>query len=148
MNLRTVAAALLIAAVGMTATVAAAAEIDVKMLNKGAAGMMVFEPALIKIAPGDTVKFLSVDKGHNAESIPGMLPDGATPFTSKMSEDVSVTFDKPGVYGIRCKPHYGLGMVALVVVGDPAANLDAAKAIKQPGKAKQAFDALFAQLGK
>ena len=65
-----------------------------------------------------------------------------------MSEDVSVTFDKPGVYGIRCKPHYGLGMVALVVVGDPAVNLDAAKAIKQPGKAKQAFDALFAQLGK
>jgi pseudoazurin len=115
MNLKTVAAALLIAAVGVTATVAEAAEIDVKMLNKGAAGVMVFEPALIKIAPGDTVKFLSVDKGHNAESIPGMLPDGATPFTSKMSEDVSVTFDKPGVYGIRCKPHYGLGMVALVV---------------------------------
>jgi pseudoazurin len=148
MNLKTVAAALLIAAVGVTATVAEAAEIDVKMLNKGAAGVMVFEPALIKIAPGDTVKFLSVDKGHNAESIPGMLPDGATPFTSKMSEDVSVTFDKPGVYGIRCKPHYGLGMVALVVAGDPAVNLDAAKAIKQPGKAKQAFDALFAQLGK
>jgi pseudoazurin len=86
----------------------------VKMLNKGAAGMMVFEPALIKIAPGDTVKFLAADKGHNAESIPGMLPDGATPFTSKMNEEVSVTFDKPGVYGIRCKPHYGLGMVALV----------------------------------
>jgi pseudoazurin len=147
MNWKTVAAALLIAAIGVTATVANAAEIDVKMLNKGAAGMMVFEPALIKIAPGDTVKFLAADKGHNAESIPGMLPDGATPFTSKMNEEVSVTFDKPGVYGIRCKPHYGLGMVALVVVGDPV-NLDAAKAIKQPGKARQAFEGLFAQLGK
>jgi pseudoazurin len=64
-----------------------------------------------------------------------------------MSEDVLVTFDKPGVHGIRCKPHYGLGMVALVVVGVPI-NLDAAKAVKQPGKAKLAFDALFAQLGK
>ena len=56
MNSKTVAAVLLIAAIGATATVAAAAEIDVKMLNKGAAGMMVFEPALIKIAPADTVK--------------------------------------------------------------------------------------------
>jgi pseudoazurin len=140
-------AAVLMAAVGVAATAAGAAEIDVKMLNKGAAGNMVFEPALIKAAPGDTVKFLAVDKGHNAESIPGMLPDGATPFTSKMNQEVAVTFDKPGVYGIRCKPHYGLGMVALVVVGDPV-NLDAAKAVKQPGKAKQVFEGLFAQLGK
>src|SRR6266536_585666 len=140
-------AAILIAAVGGAATSASAAEIDVKMLNKGADGAMVFEPALIKAAPGDTVKFLVADKGHNVESIPGMLPDGATPFTSKMNEEVAVTFDKPGVYGVRCKPHYGLGMVALVVVGDPV-NLDAAKAVKQPGKAKQAFEALFAQLGK
>ena len=71
MNWKTVAAPLLIAAVGETATVAKAAEIDVKILNKGAAGMMVFEPALIKIAPSDTVKFLAADKGHNAELIPG-----------------------------------------------------------------------------
>ena len=33
---------------------AVAAEIEVKMLNKGAEGVMVFEPALVKIAPGDT----------------------------------------------------------------------------------------------
>jgi plastocyanin len=29
-----------------------AAEVEVKMLNKGAEGMMVFEPALVKVAPG------------------------------------------------------------------------------------------------
>ena len=77
----------------------------------------------------------------------GMLPDGAEPFAGKMSAEVDVTFDKPGVYGIRCKPHYSLGMVALVVVGDPV-NLDAAKAVKQVGKAKQAFATLFDQVGK
>lgn len=38
---------------------------------------MVFEPALVKIAPGDTVKLVSTDKGHNAETIKGILPKGA-----------------------------------------------------------------------
>ena len=55
---------------------AVAAEIEVKMLDKGAEGMMVFEPALVKIEPGDTVKFVATNKGHNAESIKGMLPRG------------------------------------------------------------------------
>lgn len=147
MNLRSAVVAAVVVAVGLSVGVAEAAEIDVKVLNKGAAGPMVIEPSLIKVAPGDTVKFVAVDKGHNVESIPGMLPDGAAPIASKMNEDVSVTLDKPGVYGVRCKPHYGMGMVALVVVGDPV-NLDAAKAVKQPGKAKQVFEGLFAQLGK
>src|SRR4051812_45134597 len=80
---------------------AAAAEIEVKMLNKGTEGMMLFEPALVKIEPGDTVKFVAADKGHNAESIKGMLPAEAAPFVGKNGEDVSVTFDKPGAYGVK-----------------------------------------------
>ena len=55
----------------------------------------------------------------------------------------TVTFDKPGVYGIKCTPHYGMGMVALIVVGDPSSNLKAAEAVSQPGKAKHAFEELF-----
>ena len=65
------------AAVLVLAGGARAAEVEVKLLNKGTDGVMVFEPAFVKIAPGDTVKFVSTDKGHNAESIKGMLPDGA-----------------------------------------------------------------------
>lgn len=127
---------------------ATAAEIEVKMLNKGSDGTpMVFEPALVKVQPGDTVKFVSTDKGHMAESIKGMLPAGATPFVSKLNENVSVTFDKPGAYGVKCMPHYGMGMVALVVVGTPA-NMDEAKAISHPGKAKPAFAALFEKAAK
>ena len=124
---------------------AAAAEIEVKMLDKGTEGVMVFEPSLVKIEPGDTVKFVSVNKGHNAESIKGMLPPDATPFLGKVNQDVAVTFDKPGVYGVKCLPHYGMGMVALVVVGMPA-NQDDAKAVTHPGKAKQVFAALFGKL--
>lgn len=129
----------------MSASMTPAAEVEVKMLNKGAEGLMVFEPAMVKIEPGDTVKFVASDKSHNAESIKNMLPEGAAPFAGKMNEDVAVTFDKPGVYGVKCMPHYAMGMVALVVVGKPD-NLDSAKAVPQTGKAKQVFAALFERL--
>lgn len=115
---------------------AMAAEVEVKMLNKGTEGMMVFEPALVKIEPGDTVKFVASDKGHNAESIKGMFPANATPFGGRSDEDVTVTFDKPVAYGVKCMPHYGVGMVGLIVVGTPG-NLAEAKTVPQTGKAKQ-----------
>ena len=126
----------------MSAGMGLATEVEVKMLNKGAEGLMVFEPSLVKIEPGDTVKFVAADKSHNAETIKGMLPEGAAPFAGKMNEDVAVKFDKPGVYGVKCMPHYAMGMVALVVVGKPD-NLDQAKAVPQSGKAKQVFATLF-----
>jgi pseudoazurin len=118
------------------------------MLNRGAEGVMIFEPALAKNAPGDTVKFVATDKGHNAKTIKGMLPADAAPFAGKSGEDVAVTFDKPGVYGVKCLPHYGMGMVAMVamvVVGTPT-NLDEARAIPRTGKAKQVMAGLFDKL--
>ena len=48
------------------ASQAAAKDVQVKMLNSGARGAMVVEPALVKVAPGDTVTFVATDKGHNA----------------------------------------------------------------------------------
>src|SRR6266487_712691 len=128
------------------AGIAHAAEVEVKLQNRGSDGVvMVFEPALVKVAPGDTVKFVSTDKGHNAESIKGMLPEGAAPFVGKNGEDVVVKFDQEGIYGIKCLPHYGMGMVAMIVVGTPS-NLDQAKAVPQVGKAKQVFATLFDKL--
>ena len=123
-----------------------AAEVEVKLLNKGSDGaVMVFEPALVKVAPGDTVKFVSTDKGHNAESIKGMLPEGAVTFVGKMGDDITVKFDQEGIYGVKCLPHYGMGMVAMIVVGTPS-NLNQAKAVPQVGKAKQVFGTLFDKL--
>ena len=74
-----------------------------------------------------------------------MIPDGATPFEGKLNEELSVTLTVPGVYGVKCKPHYGMGMVALIEVGEPV-NKDAAMAVKQTGKAKKVFAELFAGL--
>ena len=132
-------------AMAMAGGGATAAEVEVKMLNKGTEGVMVFEPALIKVAPGDTVKFVSTDNGHNAETIKGMLPDGAATFIGKIGEDVAVKFDQAGIYGIKCAPHYGMGMVAMIVVGTPA-NEEQARAVLQVGKARQVFAALFEKL--
>lgn len=125
---------------------AMARQVEVKMLNKGADGMMVFEPGFVKIAPGDTVRFVAADKGHNAESFATMLPAGAPGFKGAMSHDVTVTFTKPGLYGYRCLPHTGLGMVGLVEVGN-AGNRDAvaAAAAKLPPLARKRMTAYLAQ---
>ena len=136
-----------VAVSALLASVAAnAAEHQVKMLNKGAEGIMVFEPNVVKVAPGDSVHFVAADKGHNVESIDGMIPEGAAPFKGEMNKDVTVTLDKPGVYGFKCKPHYGMGMVGLIVVGEPV-NKTAAAAVEQKGKAKKKFEDLLGQIG-
>ena len=127
------------------ASPASAADHVVKMLNKGKAGMMVFEPALVKVKPGDTVTFVPTDKSHNAESIAGMMPAGAAPFKGKMNQPFKVTFAKPGLYGYKCLPHYGMGMVGVVVVGNAGSNLAAAQKVSHPGKAKQVFGGLLSQ---
>jgi pseudoazurin len=125
---------------------AAGAEVEIRMLNKGSdGGMMVFEPSLVKVEPGDTVKFVATDKGHYAETIKRMLPEGAATFVGKTSEDISVKFDQAGIYGVKCLPHYGMGMVAMIVVGKPT-NIEEARAVPQVGKAKQVFTMLFEKL--
>lgn len=143
--MKRIMATLALGAAVVFAGAAGAAEIEVKMLNKGEKGMMVFEPDFVRAAPGDTVKFVVADKGHNAEAIKGMVPEGAELFKGKINEEFSVTLDKEGVYGVKCAPHYGMGMVALIEVGTPA-NADAAQAVKHPGKAKTHFAELFGQM--
>lgn len=133
-----------LAAVLLT-TGALAETFEVKLLNKGTDGAMVFEPAFVTAAIGDTITFISTDKGHNVEGIEGMLPDGFEPFKSKMGEDYSLIVTAEGLYGIKCTPHYSMGMVGLIQVGAPV-NLDTAAAVELKGKAKTRFEPLFAQV--
>jgi pseudoazurin len=120
-----------------------AAEHQVQLLDRSGGQMMAMDPAVLRIAPGDTVRFLPTNKGHNAESIAGMAPDGTPPFKGEMNKELVVAFEKPGVYGYQCKPHYGMGMVGLIIVGDEMPNLETAKSVTHPGKAKQVFAKLF-----
>jgi pseudoazurin len=123
-----------------------AANVDVQMLNKGDEGAFVFEPALVQVAVGDTVTFVPTDKGHNADAPAAGIPEGATPFKTALSQEAVETFTVPGVYLIKCDPHYALGMVAIVVVGDDLSNLDAVKAIKSPKKAQERLEEIYEEL--
>ena len=116
---------------------AVAADVSVEMLNKAPNGRErnVFAPALIRIEPGDTVTWVSRDRGHNVEFVRGAVPDGVKPFRSALSKDAIYTFTEPGVYVYKCTPHYGMGMVGVVVVGEPV-NLADVQGKKYPGKAK------------
>ena len=135
------------AALGL-ASAALAAEVSVKELNNGPDGMMSFDPLALKLKVGDKVRFQPTDAGHNVESVPGMGPAGAEPVRIPMGKETVVAFTKPGVYGIRCAPHYGMGMVMVIEVGQPA-NLAEAKAAADtaPPMAKKRFAAAFAKLG-
>lgn len=131
------------------ATPAMADTVTVQMKNFGGGKPMMFDPPYVQVKPGDTVVFKATDKGHDARSITGMLPDGAAAIAGKMGQDVSVTFSKSGLYGIKCTPHYSMGMVALVKVGDGKANAPAARTslATLPPLARKAMAALMTQAG-
>jgi pseudoazurin len=136
-----------VACMTIAASPAAAKQWQVQMLNKGSNGqMMAFEPAFLKIAPGDSVKFVATAKGHNAETIAGMLPAGAAPFKGKVNEEIEVTFTKAGLYGYKCLPHLGLGMVGLIEVGNASNKAAiASQAGSLPGLSKKVMTGLVAQ---
>ncbi len=118
----------------------AAETFEVKMLNKGEAGRMIFEPSSLRIAAGDTVKFLATDRGHNAESVEEMMPDGAEVFVGKINEEIEVTFDLEGFFGIKCKPHFAMGMVMVIAVGDAETPAEDFLEGRMPPKAKKRFE--------
>ena len=125
---------------------AVAEDFEVKMLNRGEAGSMIFEPAFLQIAAGDTVKFVAEDCGHNAEAIPEMMPEGAEAFEGKINEEIAVTFDVDGLYGVRCKPHYAMGMVMTIAVGDAVQMPDDYLDGRIPRGAKKRFEEQLSNL--
>ena len=125
---------------------ASAKDFVVEMRNSGTDGMMVFQPALTSVGVGDRVIFKATNPSHDAASIPTMMPAGAKPFTGKISQDGTVTFTVPGFYGIKCTPHFGMGMVALIKVGKPTNGEQVAQAAtKLPPMARKRLLAAFAK---
>jgi pseudoazurin len=127
---------------------ASAEEHIVKMLNNNGKGkFMLFEPDVIKANVGDTIKFVPTNKGHNAEAIPQIWPEGAAEFKGELNTEAVLTLDKPGYYGIKCLPHYPMGMMALIKVGEPgnAAQLDS---YKPAATAEKRFGELKAEITK
>ena len=107
------------------ATPVMAADHTVEMLSSSNGKMMVFKPAVLKIAPGDSVTWKATNPGHNTASIAEMTPDASLEWNGKINEELKITFTKEGVYGYKCTPHYILGMIGIIAVGDNLANLEA-----------------------
>ena len=132
---------------------------EVQVRNMGSNGQpMVFEPALVQMAPGDTVRFVWKDMGHNASSYhpdnrgkPDLVPAGAKAWDSGFKQPggtFEVTMEKEGVHHYFCLPHESMGMVGMVVVGDASKGpgLDAVKKADIPPQAKAKFRKLHGQL--
>jgi pseudoazurin len=133
----------------MTPFAATAKEFRVMMRNaatNNAQHTNVFAPDILHVQSGDTVTFIPTDTGHNTASKRGMIPDGAEPWNSGVDEEFSITLTVPGVYGYICLPHYEMGMVGLIIVGEGMPNLDVASRVRHPGAARAAFRRLLEDL--
>ena len=89
--------------------------------------MYQFVPDYLEIKKGDTIRFLGTVGRHTVHSVKGMIPEGAKPIKIMPRQPNEITFDKPGVYGIKCKLHQRHGMVAVIVVGEDVHNIETAR---------------------
>lgn len=116
---------ILMTALMALSTTAFAANHEVKMLDSGKDGGMVFEPGFLKAEVGDTVTFKPTHKGHWVQS--RAVPEGIDKFLSKEDEEFTLTLTKEGVYVYICPPHRMMNMSGIIQVGNPV-NKDAAQA--------------------
>ncbi|MEM9854634.1 MAG: plastocyanin/azurin family copper-binding protein [Pseudomonadota bacterium] len=119
---------------------------EVQMLNadpENARERQIYLPAVVRAMPGDTIKFISVDRGHNAQSNEDWSPAGGTEWKSKINDDFEVTIDVEGAYMYECQPHASAGMIGLILVGDVSGNYEDLKGERFRGKARQRAEQYF-----
>ena len=122
--------------------------VEMVTTGSGADRSMVFTPRILRIGVGSSVTFRPGEPTHNCTSTPGMLPPGATPWSGAIGKPVTVDFDRPGYFGYHCLPHRSMGMVGLIIVGNPkgSINLEAARAVKHPGKASTVWQEIWDEI--
>ena len=108
----------------------------------------VFYPRITVVNAGDTVKWVATDRGHNSASAKDMIVEGTEDWKGKINDEIEMTFDTPGFYGYQCTPHVASGMVGLVIVQGEGMmdNLEDIKGVRQRGKAKRAWEEIFAEV--
>lgn len=128
---------------------AVAEDVTLEMWNKDPDDKkrkMVFSEEIVTIEPGQSITWLATDKGHNVQIIAG--PEGyELPKKSKLSKDVTLSFDTEGVYVYVCTPHATMGMLGIVVVGEATDEaISAVEKAKVRGKSKKKFKKLLKEL--
>jgi len=101
----------------------------VEMVSEG--GQEFFRPALLHIAPDDTVRWTLHSGFHSATAYhpdvagkPRIVPQGTPVWDSGLLRADGARFERrfqrEGAYAYYCTPHEALGMVGLIVVGSPS----------------------------
>ncbi len=118
--------------------------IEVEMLNRTEDGRnMAFSEELIMAEVGDVIRFVPTDKGHNAQSVEGAIPEGQDGFEGKINEAVEYEITEPGVTAVICLPHVGLGMAAVIVAGGDLSNAAAVREASIRGRSDDKVDELL-----
>ncbi len=107
-----------------------------------------FDPDYLWIEPGDRIRFLNSTGNHTVTSIEGIWPEGAEHVNIEHQAKADVLFEKPGLYGFRCKVHGRHGMYALVVVGSPEPNINSVEYTKVSKLTRRIFKKLFEKMEK
>ena len=47
-----------------------------------------------------------------------MAPEGSAGFKGAINEEIEVMFDTAGLYGIKCKSHFAMGLVMNIAAGE------------------------------
>ena len=81
-----------------------------------------------------------------AASIKGLVPDGVESFKGKINKVISYIVTTEGLYGVRCTPHFGIGMVAIIAVGASFEKDTFLEGKKVTKKAKERFNAILSNL--
>ncbi len=107
-----------------------------------------FDPKIVRIEKGQTIRFLGSTGRHTVSSIKGMIPEGGRPFEIRGKPQMDLTFDAEGLYGIRCRVHGRHGMVMVVIVGDHMVNMsEAREALGKVNEAeREQFELLFGMI--
>lgn len=96
-------------------------------------GQYHFEPHVLRLEPGDTVRWKLESGAHTTTAYhpangdrPRRIPEGAEPWNSDFLTEDGATFERTftveGVYDYFCIPHEGYGMIGTLVVGEPGAG--------------------------
>ena len=86
-----------------------------------------FDPMFVFIEPGDKVSWEGMN-GHNVETIDELVPEGTKKINTPVGEDITLTFDEPGIIVYKCTPHWGARMGGIIMVGEPENALETANA--------------------
>jgi pseudoazurin len=120
--------------------------IEIEMLNRTEDGrVMAFSEELIEVEVGDIVRFVPTDKGHNAQSVKGALPDGQEAFKGRINQEIEVEITAPGLIAVICQPHVTVGMAALIMAGGDVSNADDVLDARIRGKSADKIEELVAE---